>query len=162
MDPFSITAGCVGILGAVAKTSTSIRDFVRNVREARSELGATARHLAELDITISLIRDDHTLNGSDPAQLIPASITAQTTTVIRGCQDILSELDAVLDKYNPKRHRTVVKWAMKGKEEVAGLNKLLEANTRTLAMALEISTLFVLSLPTLLIGAQLSLPYPAL
>lgn len=47
----------------------------------------------------------------------------------------------MMDKYNPRKHRTPLKWAFKGKDEVAALNKQLEAHSRTLQMSLEISTL---------------------
>ncbi|KAK4031384.1 hypothetical protein C8A01DRAFT_21382 [Parachaetomium inaequale] len=141
MDPLSITAGCIGIIGAIAKTSTTIRGFVRDVRDARGELGATARHLAELDMTINLIKDDHNQSAEDSDRHIPESITAQTTTVIKSCHDILAELDALIDKHNPRRHQTPLRWVLKGKDEVSALNRQLEAHTRTLTMALEISTL---------------------
>jgi hypothetical protein len=139
----SITAGCIGIIGAIAKTSTTIRGFVRDVREARNDLGATARLLTELDITINLIKDDHGEGDGGSEPQIPESITVQTTTVIKSCNDILAELDTIIDKHNPRRHRTPLRWVLKGKDDVSALNRQLEAHTRTLTMALEISTLFV-------------------
>ena len=144
MDPLSIAAGCVGIIGAIAKSSMAIRDFVRDVREARRELGATARYLAELEMTINLIKDDYTPGDGDSEEgQIPESITAQTKTVIGSCHDILAELDALMEKHNPRRHTAPLRWALKGKDDVSALNRQIEAHTRTLTMALEVSTLFV-------------------
>ena len=143
MDPLSITAGCLGIIGAITKTSTTIRQFVGDVREARRELGATARHLTELDMTINLIKDDHSLNDEDSDFRIPEAITAQTMAVIKSCHDILAELDALMEKHNPRRHQAALRWALKGKDEVSALNRQLEAHARTLSMALEISILSV-------------------
>ncbi len=144
MDPLSITAGCVSIIGTIAKSSMAIRDFVRDVREARRELGATTRHLAELEMTINLIKDDYTPgNGESEERHIPESISAQTKTVIGSCNEILAELDALMEKHSPRRHTSPMRWALKGKDEVSALNRQIEAHTRTLAMALEVSTLFV-------------------
>ncbi len=145
MDPLSITAGCLGIIQAIAKTSTTIRGFVRDVRDARGELSATARHLTELEMTINLIKDDHSHSSGegDSGPQIPESITAQTTIVISSCHGILAELDALIDKHDPRRHQTPMRWALKGRDEVSALNRQLEAHTRTLTMALEISTLLV-------------------
>ncbi len=143
MDPLSIAAGCVGIISGIKTTSAAIRGFVRDVREARHELGATARHLADLEMTINLIADDHGPGDGDTGRQIPESITAQTTTVIKSCRDILAELDALMEKHNPRRHRAPLIWALKGKDEALVLNRQIEAHTRTLTMALEISTLSV-------------------
>ena len=151
MDPFSLTAGCVGIISGIAQTSAAIREFVRDVREARGDLSATARHLTELEMTISLINDDHNSdhgNGTASVSgLIPESMTPQTAAVIRSCRDILGAVDALMDRYNPRRHRTALKWALKGKNDASALNRQLEAHTRTLGMTLEISVLSVIAEP---------------
>lgn len=146
MDPLSITSGCVGIMGAIVKTSSTIREFVRDVRESRSQLGGTAHQLAELEMTISLVKDDHNAENGSFADHMPESVTRQTATVIQSCRDVLDELDTTMDKYNPRKHRTPLKWAFKGKDEVAALNKQLEAHPRTLQISLEISTLCVIIL----------------
>ncbi|KAK3386713.1 hypothetical protein B0H63DRAFT_139861 [Podospora didyma] len=143
MDPFSITAGCVGILAAVGETSISIINFIRDVRDAREDLLATSRQLAELSITINLIRDDHTTDGGNVTKFIPASINAQTTTVIKSCHEVLDEIDALLDKYRRRRLPTSWTWASTGKKEIAGLNKQLDAHMRTLVMVIELSTTIV-------------------
>jgi hypothetical protein len=116
------------------------------VREAQRELGATARHLSDLEITINLIKDDHEPNSSETLEAsahVPESIRAQTAMVIENCRGIITELDTLLDKHDPARHRTALRWALAGKDDVSALNKQLEAHTRTLAMALEISNLYV-------------------
>ncbi|KAK3902850.1 putative group protein [Staphylotrichum tortipilum] len=146
MDPLSITAGCIGVIGAITKTWTAIRGFIRDVYEARGYLGATSRHLTELDMTISLIKDDHNPYDGDSGSQVPECITAQTRTVIWSCHDILAELDAVMEKHNPRRHQAPLRWLLKGKDEVSALNRQLEAHTRTMTMALEISTLAVVKL----------------
>ncbi|KAB5566486.1 hypothetical protein GE09DRAFT_1106985 [Coniochaeta sp. 2T2.1] len=113
MDPLSVASGCVGILGAIVKTSTTIRQFVRDVREARGQLSTTAQQLAELEMTISLIKDDH--NTETDSVRMPETVTKQTAVVIQSC--------------------------VQGKDEVAALNRQLEAHSRTLQMSLEVSTL---------------------
>ncbi len=144
MDPLSIVAGCVGIVGTIAKSSMTIRAFVRDVREARRELGATARYLAELEMTINLIKDDYTpRDEKSEERQIPESITAHTQTVIGSCHDLLAELDALMEKHSPRRQTAPLVWALKGKDDVSALNRQIEAHTRTLAIALEVSTLFV-------------------
>jgi septal ring factor EnvC (AmiA/AmiB activator) len=141
MDPLSITAGCIGIISTIAKTSTSITLFVRNVRDSRRELTETKQQLAELEMTLNLINDDHNRENGRLAQQMPEGIAEQTKLVLHSCQDILVELDALITKYNSERRRTAFQWARKGKEEVTALNKQLEAHARTLHMLLEFSTL---------------------
>ncbi|KAK0616737.1 hypothetical protein B0T14DRAFT_251676 [Immersiella caudata] len=53
-----ITAGCVGIISGVASTSKLISQFVRRVRDAKSDLVATAAQLSELEMTIGILQDD--------------------------------------------------------------------------------------------------------
>ncbi|KAB5583144.1 hypothetical protein GE09DRAFT_292061 [Coniochaeta sp. 2T2.1] len=139
MDPLSVASGCVGIMGAIVKTSSTIRQFVRDVREARGQLSTTAQQLAELEMTISLIEDDH--NTETDTVCMPETVTKQTAAVIQSCLQVLGELDTVMDQYNPRSHRAPLKWAFKGKDEVAALNRQLEAHSRTLQMSLEVSTL---------------------
>ena len=132
-------------MGAIVKTSSSIRQFVRTVREARGQLSITAQQLAELEMTISLIGDDHAAETGNVC--MPEAVTRQTAAVIQSCRDVLSELDTVIDQYDPRSHRAPLKWAFKGKDEVEALNKQLEAHSRTLQMSLEVSTLCVFVRP---------------
>jgi len=135
MDPFSITIGCVAVIDAIAKTASTIRSFVRHVREAHQELGATARHLSDLEITINLIKDDHEPNSEilDTGAHVPQSIRTQTAMVMESCRGIITELDNLMDKYDPGRHQTALRWALGGRDDAKALNKQLEAHTRTLA-----------------------------
>lgn len=141
MDPLSITTGCIAIIGVIVKTTSTINSFVRDVRDARNELSATTRQLADLTMTLNLICDDHSAENVEIVNQIPESITLQTKSVIESCQDVLTQLDTLLAKYMDVRKRTSFKWASKGKDEVASLNKQLEAHSRTLHMSLDISTL---------------------
>ncbi|KAI1195447.1 hypothetical protein F5X97DRAFT_242574 [Nemania serpens] len=50
MDPLSITAGAIGLLGAVGNTISAATSFIRSYREARSDLTAVNRELLELQI----------------------------------------------------------------------------------------------------------------
>lgn len=146
MDPLSITAGCIGIISTIAKTSSSITHFVRDVRDSRRELGETKQQLTELEMTLNLINDDHNREDGNLAQQMPEGIIGQTKLVLNSCQEILVELDALISKYNSERLRTAFQWARKGKDEILALNKQLEAHSRTLQMSLEFSTLSVLIL----------------
>ena len=95
MDPLSITAGCLGIISTIAKTSASITHFVRDVRDSRRELSETKQQLAELEMTLNLINDDHNReNGSFSTQM-PDGIVQQTKLVLNSRRDILVELDGL-------------------------------------------------------------------
>jgi hypothetical protein len=105
MDPLSITAGCVGIISTIAKTSASITHFVRDVRDSRRELSETKQQLAELEMTLNLINDDHNRENGNLAKQMPDGIVYQTKLVLDSCRDILVELDGLIVKYNSERRR---------------------------------------------------------
>ena len=52
MDPLSIAAGCVGLLGAIAKTTAVVIDFIRACREARTDLSGITRELSDLYLVL--------------------------------------------------------------------------------------------------------------
>jgi hypothetical protein len=131
MDPLSITAGCVGIISGVASTSKLISQFVRRVRDAKSDLAATAARLSELEMTIGIIQDDFG-EENDTASRVPDTILIQTRSVLGSCNKIIAELNELLAKYDSGRRRVPLNWALSGHGEVVALNRELEAHGRTL------------------------------
>lgn len=121
MDPFSITTGCLGIISTIANTSASITHFVRDVRDSRRELSKTKQQLAELEMTLNLINDDHNRENGNLVKQMPEGIVHQTKLVLDSCRDILVELDGLIVKYNSERRLAAFQWARKGKDEVVGL-----------------------------------------
>lgn len=139
MDPFSLTAGSIGILGPVLQVCFKVKTLISDVREAPRELETTLHHIEELERTIRLIRDDNNATTRE----LPRDIAKQMVNVVRNSQDILVKLHALVDNYTPGtgRHFVSVKWVSSGKKEAIALNKQLEVHTRSLAMTVGISTL---------------------
>jgi hypothetical protein len=58
MDPLSISATCISLVGTIVKTSIVVTGFVRDVRAARSDLDAVSRELLSLKTVLELLADD--------------------------------------------------------------------------------------------------------
>jgi hypothetical protein len=43
MDPISITVSCLGLTATIAKVGIGVHQFVRDVRDARSDMDAVSR-----------------------------------------------------------------------------------------------------------------------
>ncbi|GKT60593.1 hypothetical protein ColTof4_00719 [Colletotrichum tofieldiae] len=132
-DPLSIAASCVGLLTAAGATAKALSAFIRDCREARADLTTVARELADLRITLELLRDD-----SDGGHL-PRPLQAQIVSIVDSCGGVIHGIDAALERH---RGRTgPLRWAVDGKREVEALRRGLEAYRGSLSLAVETVTL---------------------
>ncbi|KAI1108829.1 P-loop containing nucleoside triphosphate hydrolase protein [Nemania sp. NC0429] len=116
MDPLSITAGAIALLGVVGKTIVVVTSFIRGCREACTDLTAVYRELLELQIVLELLRDDSDINESS--------------------------INTVLEKHDDSKS-TPVKWVASGKREVSSLKMSPEAHRGSLNLALEMINISV-------------------
>ena len=58
MDPFSITAACVGLLSGITALSQSLASFVTTARQARKDLDGFSRELSSLGLCIATLKDE--------------------------------------------------------------------------------------------------------
>ena len=133
MDPLSITAASIALLGTVAKTSLAVTSFVRGCREARADLSSISGELTQLHLVLDLLKDDTAVSDT---RVIPESLQAQILSIINNCSIVIGNINTVLDKHSGKAGPA--KWVASGKAEAAGLRISLEAHRSSLSLALEL------------------------
>ncbi|KAK3321828.1 hypothetical protein B0H66DRAFT_181597 [Apodospora peruviana] len=132
MDPLSITGGCLALVSTVGKTLLGVTAFVKNCREARTDLGSVTRELSELKLVLEVLGED-TKDGNDEA--IPENVRTQISTIVSSCSDVLDRLTKVSEKHDGRLGPT--RWAVEGKSEVSNLRQLLEGHRGALSLAID-------------------------
>lgn len=113
---------------AVEKTSAAVHAFVREVREARSDLDGIAGELQSLDRVLELLRDD--------AADLPAGLADSAPPLLRDCCTIVSELGHYVNVLNgpelsladkrfrwmaTRQHMAKLRWTLEGYKSALGL-----------------------------------------
>ncbi|KAH0430616.1 hypothetical protein CcaCcLH18_07651 [Colletotrichum camelliae] len=138
MDPLSVTVSCIGLITAVAQVGSVISNFVTKCREARRDLAAVSAELAQLGITLDMLKDDG--DGNDSAQL-PQDLRQRICDLIMNCKGVIEELSALLEKYGGGGVNSAARWALSGKKEAAKIKASLEAHKDALTLVVEATTL---------------------
>ncbi|WAO92359.1 Helo-like-N domain-containing protein [Fusarium falciforme] len=105
MDPLSITTACVALLAAVSKTTLAVTDFVRDCREARSDLAAITGELSQLHLVLELLKDDAAVSDD---RIIPESLQVQILSIIENCSAVVVKINTVLQSHAGRAG--VIKW----------------------------------------------------
>ncbi|KAK1760062.1 hypothetical protein QBC47DRAFT_366316 [Echria macrotheca] len=132
MDPFSITVGCMSLLEAVVKASTTIGTFVKNVRQARRAMEAVSRELLSLKIVLELLIED----TQDKTVVLPQTLNRQVASIVANCTIVVLDIEKCMEKYMQRN----IAWASNGQEEVAQLLRGLEAHKAALELGLDTLT----------------------
>jgi len=135
MEPLSIATACLSLAGTVAKVSQSIRTFVRTAREARSDLDLVSRELHSLQIVLELLAED----TEETPKAIP--LEKQIGGIVEFCNSVVQDIAKVLQKHE-KGKLTGIKWALSGRDDVARLKSMLEAQKSALEIVLEMVNLY--------------------
>ncbi|KAM0427901.1 hypothetical protein ACHAPT_007360 [Fusarium lateritium] len=138
MDPLSIAAACIAFVQAADKTITTIRRFILDCRDARSDLSAVNRELSDLKLTLNLL-EDLVPDGNETGDPLPSSIREDIRSIIKNYLDVAKEIDNVLVEYRGRF--AVASWAAEGKQKIASLQAVLEAHRRALDLAVDTITL---------------------
>ncbi|KAK4234044.1 hypothetical protein C8A03DRAFT_38203 [Achaetomium macrosporum] len=88
----TVSAACSAASDAIARTSLALNDFVREVRESRSEFDAISTQVHSLDGVLDLLRYD--------AAFFPASLAQHTPAVLETCLSLISELEGCVSVLN--------------------------------------------------------------
>jgi hypothetical protein len=137
MDPLSITTGCVALLGTIAKTSEAIAKFVRGVRNARSDMDAISGEIGSLKTVLELLADDVGV----PEVKVPENLERQVLGIVANCSDVLTQLEATLQKYQEDKLSSKMKWTWSGKDDMTKFKSSLMAHKGALDMALELTAM---------------------
>jgi hypothetical protein len=145
MDPLSITGTCIGLAATIGKTSYNVATFVRQVRDARSDMDLISRELVSLKTALEMLAED----TNKPGAVIPGSLETQVQSVVGNCSVVVTQLDEALKKYEGEKTRTKVKWTWKGKDEMEKYRITLAAHKGALDLAIDLTALYEAFCPSL-------------
>ncbi|KAK0624548.1 hypothetical protein B0T17DRAFT_530427 [Bombardia bombarda] len=135
LDWISINTSCFAVSNAIAKTSSAIHAFVREVRESRAELDVVSSELHSLDGVLDLLKDD--------ASGFPAQLAQKTPAVLKNCLAIIDELQgciAILDRSGISKSDKKSRW-MASRGHIGKLRWTLEGYKATLGLAVDLVSL---------------------
>ncbi|KAI1775137.1 hypothetical protein F4818DRAFT_448683 [Hypoxylon cercidicola] len=129
----SIATDCSTLSGAIAKVSTILNGFVRDVREARSDVDGVSRELHSLQSVLDFLKED--------AGLFPPELAERIPDVLGHCSAVVDQLDAGISALScselPKQEKRS-QWMASGRKEVAQFRASLEAHKAVLGLALDL------------------------
>lgn len=134
----SITTDCITLSNSIARASTVLNGFVRDVREARSDVDGVSRELHSLQSVLDLLKEDAGLFPPELAERIPA--------VVEHCSNVVNELDASISALSsselPKQDKRS-QWLATGRKDIAAFRSSLEAHKAVLGLALDLVGAYV-------------------
>ncbi|KAF4984353.1 hypothetical protein FDECE_17102 [Fusarium decemcellulare] len=138
-DPLSIAASCVAFIEFTRKTFTVINTFIKDCKEAKSDLSAVSTELSHLNQTLErlsdLLKDENeTVNGP-----LLSRCLADISRIIQDCHSVTSQISNELSK--DRGRFAAIAWAVERKDRVASMKKLLEAHRSALNLAIDTITL---------------------
>ncbi|KAI1147266.1 Rho GTPase activation protein [Nemania diffusa] len=129
----SITAECNALDSRIAKLLATLPNFVRHVREARSDVDAVSRELYSLQTVLVLLKED--------AVLFPPELAQHTPAIIEHCSCVIDKLDEsflALDGPELSKQEKRTKWLDVGRTEAASFRTTLEAHKTAIGLALDL------------------------
>lgn len=139
-----IAASCIAFAQVADKTIRTIRGFIIDCRDARTDLSAVNRELSELKLTLNIL-EDLVPDGSQTEDPLPSSIRDDIRDIIKNCLDAAKDIDDVLMEHRGRF--AAVSWAATGKQKVNSLKAVLEAHRRALNLAVDTITLYYALFP---------------
>ncbi|KAI1802043.1 Rho GTPase activation protein [Daldinia bambusicola] len=133
MESPSITSDCITLGNAITTANNILNGFVREVREARSDVDAVSRELHSLRSVLELLNED--------ASLFPPELAERIPTVIEHCARVVDELDTAISNLNSddlSRQDKRSQWLATGRQKVARFRTALEAHKAVIGLALDL------------------------
>jgi Fungal N-terminal domain of STAND proteins len=134
MDPISITTGALSIVGSIGKLTITISTFVRQVRDARSDLDTVMRELVSLKSVLEILAEDVSQPGPNG---LPESLAEQVQGILTGCDGVVMQIAQTLSKFERKSLIVKGQWALSGRGDMDKLRSSLEAHKSALNIALD-------------------------
>jgi uncharacterized protein (DUF3084 family) len=132
-DPLSITGTALSIAAFSFKLIKDIDQFMRQVRQARSEMDGISRELGSLRSALEMLAED----AKTPGVQFPQTLER----ILKNCMDELQKLDAKLQEYHSERLKIRVKYVWSGKETMNSYQTTLAAHKGALDLAVDVMTL---------------------
>ncbi|KAH8728429.1 hypothetical protein GQ44DRAFT_757349 [Phaeosphaeriaceae sp. PMI808] len=141
MDPLSVATSCVTLVATITRCSHSVTIFVREVRDARSDLDMISRELHSLKTVLVLLSDDFAKPSS---KTLPPRLVEHLGSILRNCNGVVVEVERSLAKHGSSRLGRGGHWALGGgKDDMAKFRSNLEAHKTALELALELITMTI-------------------
>ena len=131
----SINTGCFAVGNAISKTAPILTEFVREVRESRSDLDDISTVLHSLEGVLDLLKDD--------AATFPPHLARLTPGVLEGCRTMVHEVGgciAVLGRSGVPRAEKKARW-LASRRQVRTLRGALAGYNSALGLAVDLVAL---------------------
>ncbi|KAI1386609.1 uncharacterized protein F4822DRAFT_410656 [Hypoxylon trugodes] len=133
MESQSIATECTNLGNTITTTNNILNGFVREVREARSDIDGVSRELHSLQSVLDFLKED--------AGLFPPELAERVPAVLEHCYNVVNQLDASISTLNseelPKQEKRS-QWLASGRKETATFRTSLEAHKAVLGLALDL------------------------
>lgn len=138
MDPLSITGACVGLVGSITTISVKIHSFVREVRDARSDLEAVEVQLTSLKMVLGILEDE---SKAFTGEGMKKELVEQVCGIMANCESVLKDIETALAEFSRGRLRNGLKWSISGRGDMEKKRVNLESYKLMLNVTLELITL---------------------
>jgi hypothetical protein len=147
MDPLSITAGVLAILGAVSKLNTTVTQFQQDYRFADQDLNIARSQALLLKEEIRGLDSARSINYTAPRKASGAhngfdgsaktnQLVVDESTFAKAmstARDLLSDIEASFPlRSEPHTWKSKAKWALRDKQVLAQLKERLQSAESTL------------------------------
>ncbi|KAI1334464.1 hypothetical protein F5Y15DRAFT_409671 [Xylariaceae sp. FL0016] len=129
----SIAADCTALGEKIANALCILSAFVREVREARSDVDGVSRELHSLGSVLDLLTEDACLFPPELAEHIPA--------VLAHCSNAVDDIEVAVSTLNDSdlsKQQKRTRWLATGRQESAKFRTSLEARKAVLGLALDL------------------------
>jgi hypothetical protein len=130
MEVVAAASSIIGIIDVISKASKAAAEFMRDVKDARSEMISVRQDLSSLSTVLDIIVGDFE-DSSNPG--VPESLHKKILGIALNCSDVVSQIDRCIRNQGGSR----LSWVTSGRSEVANLRNTLQARKFALDIALE-------------------------
>lgn len=142
MDPLSVTASILGLLGAAQKVSSLLVTLINHVKEAPRQAEKVLLEVNDISACLSQLQNFLSGSMTTPESQAKLLMVDQIIVTLTTCVMTFSELEEIatnLQANRPLRLSTKVRWAMK-EQKISRLLLRLQSSKASLNLMLTILT----------------------
>jgi hypothetical protein len=144
MEPLSIAAACSTLLNNLAPLSIKFAAFVGSIQDAREEMDASLRELSSLSLCLRTLRD------TSANVRYPEAFHGDLLAIIGHCDVVAKQMLNLLDKLSSRNLFRRIQWSAMSKSKMNQLRSSLESHKVALALALNMTTMYVVPFSVML------------
>jgi len=137
MDPFTLTATCVGLIAAIAQLSSQISTFATRVKDARNDMQEVLQELGALSTNLEKMRDDQYMSK------YPVSLRQNLQDTLKNCGDVTKQMSDLVQKLSSARFLGRFQWSLSKRDKLMSLKSKLEGHKSAIAIALLVASMSV-------------------